>query len=145
MKEGPKLPLLFVETGNLQQVGLPTAELATAPGQEHSSCIKGGWAMERSQFIIDRALYSDDVAARAAHRYTGQLGIEVRCQGANLIVGIWSPDGCTVPEDIWARFSRDLLDERLRAAVRAETSGLQQELLRAALNQAQPAVPHVEV
>ncbi|WP_329810608.1 hypothetical protein [Stenotrophomonas sp. SMYL8] len=101
--------------------------------------------MERSQFTIDRALYSDDVAARAAHRYTGELGVEVRSQGANLIVGFWSLDGSKLPEDLWARFSRDLLDERLRAAVRAETSGLQQELLRAALNQAQPMVSHVEV
>lgn len=101
--------------------------------------------MERSQFTIDRALYSDDVAARAAHRYTGELGVEVRSQGANLIVGFWSLDGSKLPEDLWARFSRDLLDERLRAAVRAETSGLQQQLLRAALNQAQPMVSHVEV
>ncbi|MCR1803710.1 hypothetical protein NTC87_00650 [Stenotrophomonas geniculata] len=101
--------------------------------------------MERSQFTIDRALYSDDVAARAVHRYTGELGVEVRSQGANLIVGFWSLDGSKLPEDLWARFSRDLLDERLRAAVRAETSRLQQELLRAALNQAQPVIPHVEV
>lgn len=101
--------------------------------------------MERSQFTIDRALYSDDVAARAAHRYTGELGVEVRSQCANLIVGFWSLDGSKLPEDLWARFSRDLLDERLRAAVRAETSRLQQELLRAALNQAQPVMPHVEV
>lgn len=101
--------------------------------------------MERSQFTIDRALYSDDVAARAAHRYTGQFGIEVLSQGANLTVGFWSLDGSKLPEDLWARFSRDLLDERLRATVRAETGGLQQELLRAALNRAQPAVTHVEV
>lgn len=101
--------------------------------------------MERSQFTIDRALYSDDVAARAAHRYTGELGVEVRSQGANLIVGFWSLGGSDLPEDLWTRFSRDLLDERLRATVRAETSGLQQELLRAALNQAQPVASHVEV
>lgn len=101
--------------------------------------------MERSQFTIDRALYSDDVTARAAHRYGGELGVEVRSQGADLTVGFWSLDGSKLPEDLWARFSRDLLDERLRAAVRSETNGLQQELLRAALNQAQPVMPHVEV
>jgi His-Xaa-Ser system protein HxsD len=101
--------------------------------------------MERSQFTIDRALYSDDVVARAVHRHTGELGVEVRSQGASLTVGFWSLDGSDLPENLWTRFSRDLLDERLRAAVRAETSGLQQELLRAALNQAQPLVSHVEV
>ncbi|MCR1572655.1 hypothetical protein [Stenotrophomonas sp.] len=101
--------------------------------------------MERSEFAIDRELYSDDVAARAAHRYSGELGVEVRSLGTNLTVIFWSLDGSELPEDLWARFSRDLLDERLRATVRAETSGLQQELLRAALNQAQPVMPHVEV
>lgn len=101
--------------------------------------------MERSEFAIDRALYSDDVAARAAHRYGGELGVEVRSQGANLTVIFWSLDGSELPKNLWARFSRDLLDERLRAAVRSETSGLKQELLRAALNQAQPVMPHVEV
>ncbi len=101
--------------------------------------------MERSQFSIDRALYSDEVAARAAHRYTGEFAVEVRSQGDNLTVTFGSLDGSELPRDLWARFSRDLLDERLRAAVRAETSGLQQELLRAALNQAQPVASHVEV
>lgn len=101
--------------------------------------------MERSQFTVDRALYSDDMAARAAHRYGGELGVEVRSQGANLTVTFWSLNGSELPENLWARFSRDLLDERLRATVRAETSGLQQELLRAALNQAQRVVTHVEV
>ncbi|MGE8274852.1 hypothetical protein [Stenotrophomonas sp.] len=101
--------------------------------------------MERSQFIIDRALYSDDVAARAVHRHTGELGVEVRSQGANLTVIFWSLDGSELPEDLWTRFSRDLLDERLRAAVRSETNGLQQDLLRAALNQAEPVVSRVEV
>ncbi|MEN5374418.1 hypothetical protein ABE587_12170 [[Pseudomonas] hibiscicola] len=101
--------------------------------------------MERSQFTIDRELYSDDVAARAAHRCTGVFGVEMRSQGANLTVSFWSLDGSDLPEDLWTRFSRDLLDERLRATVRAETSGLQQELLRAALNQAQPVAADVEV
>ncbi|WP_295558137.1 hypothetical protein [uncultured Stenotrophomonas sp.] len=101
--------------------------------------------MERSQFTIDRALYSDDVAARAAHRYTGEFGVEVRSQGGNLTVIFWSLDDSELPENLWVRFSRDLLDERLRATVRAETGGLQQELLRAALHQAQPVVSHVEV
>ncbi len=101
--------------------------------------------MERSQFTIDRELYSDDVAARAAHRYTGEFGVEVRSQGAHLTVIFWSLDGSELPENLWARYSRDLLDECLRASVRAETSGLQQELLRAALNQAQPVTSLVQI
>ncbi|MBH1432445.1 hypothetical protein I5U42_14170 [Stenotrophomonas maltophilia] len=101
--------------------------------------------MERSEFIIDRTVYSADVTTRVAHRYTAQFGVEVRSHGADIAVVFWSLDGSKLPEDLWTRVSRDLLDERLRAAVRAETSGLQQELLRAALSQAQPAASHVEV
>ena len=101
--------------------------------------------MERSQYIIDRALYADDLIGRAAHRYTGHLGVELRSHGTDIAVVFWSLDGSELPEDLWARFSRDLLDERLRAAVRAETAGLQQELLRAALTQAQPVAAHGEV
>lgn len=99
--------------------------------------------MERSQFIIDRTLYSDDVTARAAHRYTNRFGVELRSQNENLFALFWSLDGSRLPDDLWAAFSRDLLDERLRAVVRAETTGLQQELLRAALNQAIPIDAHV--
>jgi len=101
--------------------------------------------MERSEFTIDPTLYSDDVAARAAHRYTDNFGVEVRSQGSKLIVAFWSLDDSELPENLWTRFSRDLLDERLRACVRAETRELQQDLLRAALNQAQPVVSHVEI
>ena len=85
--------------------------------------------MERSQFIIDRTLYSDDVTARAAHRYTSRFGVELRSQDENLFVLFWSLDGSGLPDDLRTAFSRDLLDERLRAVVRAETTGLQQELL----------------
>jgi len=101
--------------------------------------------MERSEFIIDRALYWDDVTTRAAHRYTAQFGVEMRSQGAEMVVAFWSLDRSALPEDLWARFSRDLLDERLRAVIRAETSGLQQELLRAALSHAKPVEAHAEV
>lgn len=101
--------------------------------------------MERSQFTIDRALYSDDVAARAAHRYTAKFGVELRSLGANIAIVFWSMDGAKLPENLWTQFSQDLLDERLRAVVRAETSELKQELIRAALNLAQPVVTHVEI
>ena len=101
--------------------------------------------MERSQYIIDRALYTDDQIGRAAHRYTGQFGVELQIHGSNIAVIFWSLDGSELPEHLWAKFSRDLLDERLRAAIRTETAGLQQELLRAALTHAQPVATHVEI
>lgn len=101
--------------------------------------------MERSRYIIDGALYSVDVIGRVAHRYSGKFGVEMRSQGADVEVFFWSLDGSELPEDLWTKVSRDLLDERLRAAVRAETAGLQQELIRAALIQAHPVTDHVSV
>ncbi|AMJ56608.1 MULTISPECIES: hypothetical protein [Stenotrophomonas] len=99
--------------------------------------------MESSQYVVDRRLYSDDVVARAAHRYTGKHKVELRIEGDTIVASFESP---SLPEDIDASFARDLLDERLRAQVRAETAGLQEELLKAALAQAQPPVtPDVQV
>ena len=101
--------------------------------------------MERSHFIIDSHLYSGDVIARAVHRYTGEFGVELRRHSSDIEAVFWSLDGADLPDDLWARLSRDLLDERLRAVVRAETAGLQQELLRAALIHARPVDAHVKV
>lgn len=101
--------------------------------------------MERSHFIIDSHLYSADVIARTVHRYTGDFGVELRRHDSGIEAVFWSLDGSELPDDLWTRLSRDLLDERLRAVVRAETAGLQQELLRAALIHARPVDAHVEV
>ncbi|HBK45501.1 MAG TPA: hypothetical protein DDZ67_03525 [Xanthomonadaceae bacterium] len=96
--------------------------------------------MESSQYVVDRRLYSDEVVARAAHRYTGQMNVALTIQGDGLAVVFSALGGGPLPADLSVRFSRDLLDERLRALVRAETAGLQQDLIRAALLQAQPPV-----
>lgn len=96
--------------------------------------------MERSQYIVDRRLYSDEVVARAAHRYTGRLVVEIQMEADALLVIFSDDSGAPLPSDLRSRFARDLLDERLRAAVRLETQGLQQELIRAALVEAQPSV-----
>lgn len=96
--------------------------------------------MERSQYFVDQRLYSVEVVARAAHRYTGQMNMVLEIQNDGLAVVFSALDGEFLPADLAARFSRDLLDERLRASVRAETAGLQQELIRAALLQARSTV-----
>lgn len=93
--------------------------------------------MESSQYVVDRRLYSDDVVAREANRYTGKHKVELHIEGDTIVASFESP---SLPEDIDASFARDLLDEHLRAQVRAETAGLQEELLKAALAQAQPLV-----
>lgn len=97
--------------------------------------------MERSHYIVDRLLFSDEVVARAAHRQTGRAAVAITTQGDELAV-VFTPleGGDPLPPDLLARFARDLLDERLRASVRLETAGLQEELIRAALLQAHPSV-----
>ncbi|MEB1098847.1 hypothetical protein VDR81_14570 [Xanthomonas campestris pv. campestris] len=94
--------------------------------------------MDRSHYFVDRSLYGDEVVARAAHRYTGIYDVEMRVEGDSLMVAFSRKDDAAVAPGLHAQFSRDLLDERLRALVRTETQGLQQELVRTALNQAQP-------
>lgn len=96
--------------------------------------------MERSQYNVDRRLYSDEVVARAAHRYTAQINTALEIHGESLAVIFWVAEGQSLPSGLTEQFSRDLLDERLRASVRAETAGLQQELIRAALLHGQPLV-----
>lgn len=97
--------------------------------------------MERSQYVVDRHLFSDEVVARAAHRHTGHAAVALAIQGDSLAVTFSPLDGKPpLPPDLFDRFARDLLDERLRASVRAETAGLQEELIRAALLQAHPPV-----
>jgi His-Xaa-Ser system protein HxsD len=94
--------------------------------------------MDSSEFIIDRRLYSDEVATRAAHRYSGEYCVEILPHQEGLSVSFASHDGSPVPLGLRSRFFNDLLDENLRAMVRRETRGLHQELVRAALAQALP-------
>ncbi|GAB3052711.1 hypothetical protein [Stenotrophomonas tumulicola] len=94
--------------------------------------------MESSEFVIDRSLYSDEVVTRAAHRHSGECSIELLLREGNLVVVFRAAHGKDLPFDLRARLFNNLLDEKLRALVRAETQGIQQELVQAALAQARP-------
>lgn len=95
--------------------------------------------MERSEFVIDRSLYSDEVVTRAAHRHTESCAVEIFVRGDDFVVALQPRQSPVSAEELRAQFVNDLLDERLRALVRFETQGLQQELVRAALTQAMPS------
>lgn len=95
--------------------------------------------MERSEYVIDRSLYSDEVVTRAAHRHTESCAVEIFVRGNDLVVALQPRQSPGSTGDLRAQFFNDLLDERLRALVRIETQGLQQELVRAALTQAMPS------
>lgn len=94
--------------------------------------------MERSEFVIDRSLYSDEVVTRAAHRHTESCAVEIFVRGIDLVVALQPRQSPVLAEELRAQFFNNLLDERLRDLVRVETQGLQQELVRAALTQAMP-------
>ncbi|MCO7468705.1 hypothetical protein NJG16_01315 [Stenotrophomonas maltophilia] len=95
--------------------------------------------MERSEFVIDRSLYSEQVVTRAAHRHTAGCAVEIMVRGNDLVVALQPRQSPVSAEELRAQFFNDLLDERLRDLVRVETQGLEQELVRAALTQAMPS------
>jgi His-Xaa-Ser system protein HxsD len=94
--------------------------------------------MNAIEIVLDGELFSGDVAARAAHRYTGDYYTETVSTPAGALVRL-TPKTDNVSTDLLAeRFRNDALDERLRERIRTETSELHTALVRAALQQATP-------
>ena len=97
-----------------------------------------GETMVTTDVYLDRELFSADVVARTAHRYTGDYFVEVVSQELQHLVRLTPQSPSTVDALISHRFRNDALDERLRERVRAETNDLQTTLIRAALREAKP-------
>ncbi|WDS34757.1 hypothetical protein [Pseudoxanthomonas sp.] len=97
--------------------------------------------MQSSTLRLDRSLFSDEVIARTAHRYTGQFQVALRVDGADVLVVLTPLDGSELPADVAGRFQNDALDENLRALVRVETREIHQQLITAALREAAPRQP----
>jgi His-Xaa-Ser system protein HxsD len=83
---------------------------------------------------VDAKLFTAEIACRTAHRYTGSFFVEVRSTDDAVLVGLTARPGAVVPDDLEARFKNDLLDERLRVLVRAETHVLHEDLIRAVVH-----------
>ena len=116
-------------------------QLAKAPGKSHYRPAKGasgGDDMATTEVHLDGELFSADVVARTAHRYTNDYFVEVRpeAQGYSVLLTPQSPgaEDTILPH----RFRNDALDERLRERVRDETRDLQDTLIQAALREAKP-------
>lgn len=91
---------------------------------------------------VDGAVFSADIVARTAHRYTGECFVEVHAAPRTINVNLRAFPGRPLPPDIEGRFRNDLLDDRLRASVEAQTSELHGVLARAALHESlRPNVP----
>lgn len=92
--------------------------------------------MDSSEFVVDSAVYTFEEVIRAAHRLSGACHIEVGRRPNAHAVLVSALPGMAVPVDARARLFTDLADEKLRSLIRAETKGLHEQLVHAALTQA---------
>jgi len=83
-------------------------------------------------------IFSRDVIARTAHRYTGDFFVEINAEAAGIQVRLMPKRGDVPIDGIEQHFRNDLLDDLLRERVRVQTAELHTVLAQAALRQAQP-------
>lgn len=94
--------------------------------------------MNAIEIVLDGGLFSVDVIACTAHRYSGDYFVETVSTTSDVLVRL-TPKTDNVSSHLLAeRFRNDALDERLRERVRTETGELHAALVRAALQQAAP-------
>lgn len=93
-------------------------------------------AMDATRIDVDTGVFSPDVIARAAHRYTGEFYVELVLSAPPSHVVLTPKHAGVDTANLALRFGNDLLDEQLRARIRTETSDLQTVLVEAALREA---------
>ncbi len=94
--------------------------------------------MEAIEIRVDGGIFDDDVIARMAHRYTADWSVRFAREGDTVCVHMAPLRSDVDAYGLAERVSNDLLDERLRRQVRAETQDIHVALLQAALRQAVP-------
>ncbi|MDG2525139.1 hypothetical protein P6166_07200 [Stenotrophomonas sp. HITSZ_GD] len=94
--------------------------------------------MDAIELNFERELFSADVLARTAHRYSRDYFVDLSAAGANLVVRLQPKAGVVLDPMLSARFHNDALDDRLRAQVSSQTSDLHAALIHAALSEAWP-------
>jgi His-Xaa-Ser system protein HxsD len=97
-------------------------------------------AVNAIEIVLDGGLFSVDVIARTAHRYTGDYFVETVSTPSGALVRLTPKTDSLSFHLLAERFRNDALDERLRERVRTETSELHTALIRAALQQATPSL-----
>lgn len=95
-------------------------------------------AMDAIRVDVDVGVFSRDVIARAAHRYTGEFFVDLALSVPASHIALMPKHGDVDVADLALRFRNDLLDEDLRARIRKETADLQTALVTAALREASP-------
>jgi His-Xaa-Ser system protein HxsD len=89
---------------------------------------------------LDREIFSGEVVARTAHRFSGRYQIEIISTATTFRVTLLSKGEPENAQEVASAFRNEALDERLRESTRTQTSDLQAVLLRAALEGAQTAL-----
>lgn len=95
-----------------------------------------GVVMDAINICIDANVFDIDIVARATHRYTNEFYAEIVRETASHLVRLVPMHGDVSVEHVAERFQNDLLDERLRARIREETSELHMTLVKSALREA---------
>jgi hypothetical protein len=94
--------------------------------------------MNAIEIVLDGGLFSVDIIACTAHRYTGDYFVETVSTTSDVLVRLTPKTDNVSSHLIAERFRNDALDERLRERVRAETGELHVALVLVALQQAAP-------
>ena len=85
------------------------------------------------EVVMSAEMFSANVVATTAQRYTGEFYVEVSDVAAGRLVCLSPIRAETSIDRVQSRFLNDALDERLRERVRSETGDLQAILVQAAL------------
>lgn len=89
------------------------------------------------EIVLEDTLFSVDVVARTAQRFTDDFFVDVLRDPAGYLVRLTLRDAADL-ELLAERFKNEALDERLREQVRAETRDIHNALINAALKSATP-------
>lgn len=82
---------------------------------------------------FDTAIFPVEVLKRAAHWLAVDYYVDIRAAESTATLELRPKSGQLVPTDLALRVKNSVLDESLRAQVRAETRGVHEVLIRAAL------------
>lgn len=94
--------------------------------------------MASVRFLMDAGLFSDDIIARTAHRYTSHFFVDIGCSGDGHTITLTPRREDVETANLEGRFRNDALDERLRERIRDETAELHLSLVQAALRRVSP-------
>lgn len=95
--------------------------------------------------VVDLSVYSEEAVLKSAHRFTGKCFLKVSELGAmKREISLRPKHEQDDPDSILAEFLNDLLDQRLRAVVAAETSGVRDLIMAHALSRTTFVRPDLE-